>query len=376
QPYVEQWGNLYDRRIILTDASDIVVADSEGELLQQFYKPDQRGVPFFPPWEHMVPGSLYISPEPTMDFPSPLNLALAISRFLLWGALLAIGIALVFTFFLSRRILSPIKALTNATRQLGHGDLSQRVKIKDKSEIGELAQSFNSMAADLEKAEKLRRNMVADAAHELRTPLTNIKGNIEAIRDGIKSPDEETVRSLGEEAALLSRLVDELQELSLAEAGELKLNRQAEHINSLIKQTADLRKTQADNKGVSLSLAPAEDLPPVNIDSRRITRVLLNLLDNALAHTVEGNGITVISVRRDNFIEVTVADTGEGIPAEELPNIFERFYRVDKSRARATGGSGLGLTIAKRLIEAHGGEIKAESEAGKGSRFSFTLPAE
>ena len=374
QSYIEQWGNLYGRRIILTDADGLVVADSQGDLLGEQYYPDVPGRPLSPPWEESIPGTLYISPEPSADLPSPVSLSQAISRFLLWGALLGVAIALIFTFFLSRRITAPVKALTAAARRLGQGDLSQRVKSKDKGEVGELAQAFNSMAGDLERVEQLRRNMVADIAHELRTPLSNLRGYLEAIRDGIVKPDVDTIHSLDEEATLLSRLVDDLQELSLAEAGELKLDRQAEDIVKLIKQTVAAKQTQAAAKGLSVSIDLPDNLPLVNVDSHRISQVLRNLLENAVAHTDKGDAITVIARQQDSWVEISVVDTGEGIPAEDLPNIFERFYRVDKSRARATGGGGLGLTIAKRLVEAHGGEIEARSEIGKGSRFSFTIP--
>jgi len=374
QPYVEQWGNLYGRRIIVTDSSRVVVADSQGELLGEKYLPDTPGRPLAPPWEENIPGTIYISPEPSADFPSPMRLSQAIGRFLLWGALLAVAIALLFTFFLSRRISAPIRSLTLTARQLGQGDFSQRVQFKSKGEVGELAQAFNSMASDLERAEQLKRKMVADVAHELRTPLSNLRGYLEAARDGVIKPDANTIRSLDEEASLLSRLVDDLQELSLAEAGEMKMDYQAGDIAELINQTVAVVQTAATAKGLSVSIDLPDELPAVNIDYHRINQVLRNLLENAIAHTSQGGTITVTAGQRDSWVEVTVTDTGEGIPAEDLPNIFERFYRVDKSRTRATGGSGLGLTITKRLVEAHGGRIEAHSELGKGSRFTFTLP--
>ncbi len=374
QPYVEQWGSLYGQRIILTDTSGVVVADSEGKLLGEQYHPDIPGGRVPLPWEGGTPGSLYISPEPSPGFPSPLSLSQSISRFLLWGALLAVAIALLFTFFLSRGISAPVKALTLAAVRLGQGDLSQRVELKDKGELGELAQTFNSMANDLERTEELRQSMVADAAHELRTPLSNIRGYLEAIRDGVVAPDAATIHSLYEEVILLSRLVDDLQELALAEAGELKMAPQAEDISELIYQAVAGMRAQAAVKGVSVSIDLPSKLPLVNIDSHRIGQVLRNLLENAVVHTNKGDSITLAARQQGNWVEVSVADTGEGISAENLPNIFERFYRVDKSRTRATGGSGLGLTIAKRLVEAHGGKIEVQSELGKGSRFSFTLP--
>jgi signal transduction histidine kinase len=373
QPFVEQWGNLYGQRIILTDANGSVVADSEGNVLGESYAPDSPSRPLSSPWQIDAIGTLYIESS-DVGLIALQILFNEIGRFFIWGGLIGVAIALVITFLLSRRVLAPVKALTSAARQLGRGDFSQRVQVKDKGEVGEMANTFNFMASDLEQAEQLQRNMVADIAHELRTPLSNLRGYLEAVRDGVIKPDADTIRSLDEEAALLSRLVDDLQELSLAEAGELKLVCQAENIGELIKQTVGGLQAQAATKGLSVSVDLPDRLPAVNIDSHRISQVLRNLLENALAHTAEGDAITVTAAQQGNWVEVSVVDTGEGIPAEDLPNIFERFYRVDKSRARATGGSGLGLTIAKRLVEAHGGTIQAQSEGGKGSRFSFTVP--
>ncbi|MBU2536163.1 MAG: HAMP domain-containing protein [Chloroflexi bacterium] len=388
QAQVEEMGSLYGRRIVLTDENGVVVADSQGDLIGQTYHQQATETalllptvptpprPFLPspPAITEASGTVYIGPELSTDPTSPRFLSHSITHFIIWGCLIGGGVALAMTLILSRRILSPIKALTEAARRLGQGDFSPRLELKDKGEVGELARAFNSMANDLERAEQLRRNMVADAAHELRTPLSNIRGYLEAVNDGVIKPDAEAIQSLNEEAARLARLVDELQELSLAEAGELKLVCQAKDISKLISQTASPFQAQAASKGVSLSLDLMDELPPVNIDSQRMAQVLYNLLDNAMAHTESGDGITISTTQKDNWIEVAVTDTGAGIPAEDLPNIFERFYRVDKSRARATGGSGLGLTIAKRLVEAHGGSIEVQSELGKGSRFAFALP--
>jgi signal transduction histidine kinase len=252
--------------------------------------------------------------------------------------------------------------------------LSQRVEVRGEGEVAALAEAFNTMAVDLENNEQLRQNLIADVAHELRTPLSNIQGYLEAIRDHVMKPDAATIDSVNEEAALLSRLVDELQELSLAEAGELKLVYQAEDIGKLVKQATAPWRPQLEMKEISLSLDLPDNLPQVNIDWQRVNQVLHNLLENAVKHTGKGGIITVAAARQGEWVEISVSDTGEGIPAEDLPNIFERFYRVDRSRARATGGSGLGLTIARRLVEAHGGRITVQSELGKGSRFAFTLP--
>ncbi len=399
QPWVVQIGTFERLHIVLTDTEGTVVGDSDDELFGKQYHPKSNGIPIYasyempppPPQgqphqqfeEHLRPslsassedviGTLYINPEGTSVVITR-ELSEAINRFLLWGGLVAIAIAVVITFFLSRRISAPVKALTVAAKQLGQGNFSHKVESKDKGELGVLTETFNSMAKDLERVEQLRRNMIADSAHELRTPVTNLQGYLEAIRDGVIKPDKATIESLYEEVIQLSRLTDELQELTLVEAGELVLVRQPQHIKPLIDSTVEAAKARAVVQGVSLTADTAEDLPLCNIDPQRIGQVLRNLLDNALAYTGKGGAITVAARKQGHEIEVSVTDTGEGIPAEDLPNIFERFYRADKSRTRATGGSGLGLTIAKRLIEAHEGTISVQSEPGKGSCLSFTIP--
>jgi signal transduction histidine kinase len=397
QSIIVQWGNLYGRRIILTDTDDIVLADSDESLIGSSYNDDKDNQPMaliLPPGQLFglaIPtspaqpigpvaekysiGILHVLPGDTDINRAALQITYGtIGKYFIWGGLVAIAIALLLTFFFSRRILAPMKAIINATRHFGKGDFSQRVDEKDKGELGELAQSFNSMATDLERTERLRRNMVADVAHELRTPLSNLKGYLEAVSDGLIKPDTNTIRSLNEEATILSRLVDDLQELSLADAGEIKLNIQSENISRLIKDTLTGIQAKATARDLTLSADLPATLPMVNIDSYRIKQVLLNLLENAVAHTDKSGRITVTARQQEKMVHVSVADTGEGIPAEELPLIFERFYRVDRSRTRKTGGSGLGLTIAKRLVEAHGGTIKVESQPGQGSTFTFTIP--
>jgi signal transduction histidine kinase len=393
QPIVEQLGDLGEKRVIITDASGTVVADSQRSLLGRVYTSTEPGIPLYlvsininpslsplltpiPDLSQLSPnrtlyGTLYISEGSSL---LALYLSSAINRFLLWGGLIAIAIALVLTSFLSRRILSPIRALTGSAKRLAKGDFSQRVHIDSRGEVGELAQTFNSMASDLDRAEKLRRNIVADVAHELRTPLTNVAGYLEAIRDDVIQPDKSTIASLSEEVDLLSRLVDDLQELALSDAGELKLARQTENIIQLIDQSVKAVQARVIDKGIEVSVDAPGEFPPVNIDYHRISQVLRNLISNAIKHTAQGGQICISARLQDKWVKISVADNGEGIPAEELPNMFERFYRVDKSRARNGGGSGLGLTIAKRLVEAHGGTIEVQSELGKGSCFSFTIP--
>jgi len=400
QPVVVQWSNLYGRRIILTDNEGIVIADSDSSLLGRQFTDDSAGSPTeeVPIPEPAQFGDMFfiISSDQAQDqltlsantigflhtvhggFPDITRAAMQITyqtigKYFLRGGIIAIGIAILLTFFLSHRILAPVRALTTATRQFGKGDFSRRVAYDGKGEIGELARSFNSMAENLEKNEQLRRNMVADIAHELRTPLSNLKGYLEAISDGLVNPDEATIRSLNEEASSLSHLVTELQELSLADAGKLKMEARTEDISRLVQESVFAIQAKAANKELTVSAELPEDLPLVKIDAHRIKQVLNNLLDNAIAHTGKGGSITITSRRQGKKILISVTDTGEGIPPEDLPMIFERFYRVDKSRTRATGGSGLGLTIAKRIIEAHGGSLEVTSQLGKGSTFTFSL---
>jgi signal transduction histidine kinase len=377
QPLVVQWGKLYGRRIIITNNTDTVVADSDSALIGEIYQSESPGIMIMP-MSGMGPsiGNVYVIHG---DLPDINRASLqitydSIGRFFLWGGLLAIAIAIILSFVLSRHLLAPVKALSKAARQFGKGDFSRRVESDDKGELGELAASFNTMADDLERTERLRRHMVADIAHELRTPLSNLSGYLEAIRDGVIRPDDTAIASLSEEAATLARLVDDLQEISLSDAGELKLVTGPDDIGRLVKDAINALQTRAADKKLMLIADLPEDLPQVNMDSQRIRQVLNNLLANALAHTGPGGRVTAMARQREGRIYVSVVDTGEGIPPEDLPYIFERFYRVDKSRTRSTGGSGLGLTIARRLVEAHGGTIEVESQPGHGSIFTFNLP--
>jgi signal transduction histidine kinase len=376
QSVVEDTAHVSGAHIILVAVNETVIADSQGKLPVGTNYTDLSESPLNLTLGKDILGRVYIISDPAAEiYVAPfLRLSASINRSLLLGGSVAIAIALLLTFVLSRRMTSPIGALAKAAKRLGRGDLSQRVQLGGKGEVAALAQAFNTMAADLEHDEQLRRNLVADVAHELRTPLSNIQGYLEAIRDRVMKPNAATIRSLNEEVALLSRLVNELQDLSLAEAGELKLVYQAEDITKLVKQAVTPLQPQLTAKELLLSLDLPDNLPPVNIDWQQVNQVLHNLLENAVAYTHKGGTINVAAAKQGDWVEVSVSDTGEGIPAEDLPNIFERFYRVDKSRARVTGGSGLGLTIAKRLVEAHGGTIKVQSKLGKGSRFSFTIP--
>lgn len=316
-------------------------------------------------------GAVYVTRAPEADPPSFIG---SVNRSLLIAVLITSGGTIMIAFALSQRILGPIEALTAAARSMTHGNLSRRVSEHSKDEIGELARAFNAMAAGLQHLEELRRNMVNDVAHELRTPLSNIRGYIEAIQDEIADPTPEIINSIHEEVMLLSHLVDDLQELALADAGQLRLMKQPLELCPLLTRTIEVLKTQMRDKHLEVDLELAPDLPKVHADPERVQQILRNLLNNAITH-VPDNGRIILSARTaGKEVELRVYDTGIGMTPDQLQNIFERFYRVDPSRTRATGGAGLGLAIVKQLVEAHGGRVWAESIPGKETAFTFTLP--
>jgi signal transduction histidine kinase len=293
-------------------------------------------------------------------------------------ALVVAGLAaLLLTAALSRRIIRPVEELTLAAQAMATGDLSRRVTVRAPDEIGTLGRAFNSMADSLQRAESLRRTLVGDVAHELRTPLTNIRGYLEALRDGVARPNARMIDSLHEEALLLNRLIDDLQDLALAEAGQLRLQREPADLGAVVEQALSAARPRIEAKGVSCDHELPPGLPMVAIDAERVGQVLRNLLNNALTHTPAGGVISVLAQVEGpgDIVAVSVCDTGCGIAADDLPLIFERFYRADRSRNRATGGAGLGLTIVRQLVEAHGGSVRVTSEPGLGSCFTFTLPA-
>ncbi len=358
---------------LLADGQGLVVYDSQGRYAgetldrseQELAVPIQAGgqtVGFLlavpPGWEQLQPQE--------QSFLDQVNRAL-----LLAGAL-AGALSILLGLGLSRGLAAPLARLTSAARRIAGGDLGQRVPETGSTEVAALGQAFNQMAADLEKAEELRRNLVADLAHELRTPLSVIQGNLRAILDGVYPLEQAEIATLYDETLLLNRLVDDLRELALAEAGQLRLERRPVAPADLVSRAMESARVQAAAKGIALQADLPEDLPLVDVDPQRIGQVLGNLLNNALVHTPSGGEIIVTARLRESEVEFGVRDTGEGIASEDLPYVFERFYRA--GRARATGGTGLGLAIAKQLVEAHGGRIEVESEIGRGTQFTFTLP--
>ena len=302
------------------------------------------------------------------DFLNQVNLALVV------GSIAALGLALVLGLVLTRAFTRPLRELTDATRALAAGDLGRKVEVRSHDELGELAASFNQMSADLARARDWRRQMTADIAHELRTPLTLVLGHAEALRDGVLPPDEENLRLIHEETGRLTRLVEDLRTLSLAEAGELPMVMMPMTPMSVVRRAVAAHKDAARRSGVALDSDTAEGLPEINGDPDRLSQVMDNLLDNALRHTPSGGRITVSAEAEGGEVCFRVADTGPGIKAGELERVFERFYRADNSRSRENGGSGLGLAIARSIVEAHGGQIGVENGPVQGAVFWFSLP--
>jgi two-component system sensor histidine kinase BaeS len=270
-----------------------------------------------------------------------------------------------------RRIFTPLDDLLYAADRVAEGDYNVHVRERGPSEVRSLARAFNNMAFRLHLTDEQRRNLLADVTHELHTPLTVIQGNLEGMLDGVYPADEANLRSLLDETTMLSRLVEDLRTLALAESGALKLKKESVDLNMLIRDTTAAFQSQADSAGVALTIEAADDLPWLDLDPGRIRQVLSNLLRNALRYTPSGGTVAVRYSHSDGHALIEVSDTGSGIPEEELTHIFERFYKSTDS-----GGMGLGLAIAKHLVEAHGGTLTAKSAPGKGTTMLISLPVE
>jgi two-component system OmpR family sensor kinase len=307
-----------------------------------------------------------------------------INRALLQAGLIAGSIGLFLGLLIARGLTAPLGRLAAAARRISQGQLGQQVPVKGSDEMADLARAFNDMAATLQQAEILRRNMVADIAHELRTPLTVIQGNLQAILDEVYPLEKQEIARIYDETLMLGRLIRDLRELAQAEAGQLGLNIQSIALADVVNRAAAAFEGQAQEQGLTLEVGLPSGLPPVLADPDRVRQAIHNLLGNALRHTPPGGRITVKAeqpagsptTRKNGFIRISVIDTGPGISPQDLPHVFDRFWRADKSRSRDYGGSGLGLAITKQLIEAQGGQVGVESTgiSGQGSRFWFTLP--
>ncbi|MFE1548835.1 sensor histidine kinase [Streptomyces sp. NPDC058718] len=295
-------------------------------------------------------------------------------------AVVAAGVAaaaLACALLLSRAVLRPVRALTSASRGLGEGDLGRRVPASGRDEIGELGRSFNRMADSLQDSEERQRRLVGDIAHELRTPLANLRGYLEALRDGVLEADAELLDSLHEEVLLQQRIVDDLQDLALAEAGALTYHRRTLDARELVEACRTAHSARAAAAGVALDVVGAgPGTVRLHGDPDRLRQALGNLVGNAVRHTAPAGGVVLLELtEEDGFVRIAVRDTGSGIPADDLPRLFDRFWRADAARGRATGGSGLGLSIARQIVADHGGDVEVTSEVGVGSLFTVVLPA-
>ncbi|HVQ35470.1 MAG TPA: HAMP domain-containing sensor histidine kinase [Candidatus Bathyarchaeia archaeon] len=371
-------------RVATTDDGITASASPEGDGPTHLRRREVRGDGRIAEAEFALPGTevhdaagstvgrLFVIPKPhdPPEMPAPEAWRHRLRR-TLWIAAIAASVAsAAAAFLLAGPLVRRVRRLSDASAEIGRGRLDARVPTRGEDELAKLGHSFNAMAAKLEQAETHKRNLVTDVAHELRTPLTNVIALIEAMQDGVRKPDASTLSSLRDEAGLLAVLVDDLQELSLAESGQLAL--QMESIDAVAAANAAVEAIAPSN-GVIVD-GPGSS-PPVmaRADARRLAQVLRNLLRNAITATPEGGRVTVGVTSNGDRVTITVADTGRGIPPEHLPLIWERFHRVDPSRARVSGGMGIGLALVRQLVRAMGGEVGVESEVGRGSRFRLEL---
>ncbi|HEY53792.1 MAG TPA: HAMP domain-containing protein [Caldilineae bacterium] len=386
QPLLEQMAQISGDWIVLADEKGRIIADS-----QNFLADDPRlfrilneleGQPIDlglgQPAVEITSISkqrvfLYIVPQGQQESSEGVFLG-AVNRQLLLAIFAAGLVGLLLTLLFSRSIVRPVEALTAAARKMGQGDLEQRVDISTQGEIGDLARAFNIMADGLARQEKLRRNMVSDVAHELRTPLSNLRGYLEALRDGVLTPTPPLIDSLYEETMILNHLVDDLQDLALIEAGQLQLMQEPTLVEEIVIRIVHQMEPFAAQKDLTIAVKLPPELPLVDVDCDRIGQVLRNMINNAISYSSPGGTITISARVRMAMVELSVEDEGVGIDPKHLPHIFDRFYRADRSRARATGGSGLGLAIARQIIEAHGGRVQIKSVPDRGTIVIFTMP--
>jgi histidine kinase len=303
------------------------------------------------------------------------NFTQAINEVLFVATSLAFVTAVLVSTFVTRRIVKPVQAMTAASQRIANGRYDERVQAVGEDELAELGRSFNRMAHELAQTEERRRQLIGDMAHELRTPLSSIKSVMEGLQDGVLRPEPETFASVEQEVNRLQRLVRDLEELSKAEAGQIQLEKEPINPTDLVEMAVSRLRSQFADKQVSLNTDIPPSLPPITVDPAWITQVLLNLLGNALQYTPPGGRVTVRLFTESDAVQLAIQDTGIGLTAEQISHIFERFYRVDKSRSRAGGGSGIGLTISKHLVEAHNGRLTAASPGlNQGSTFAIVLP--
>lgn len=294
---------------------------------------------------------------------------------LTYAGIAAVLSALAVSAYFSRRIVAPLNQMMAASQRISEGHYNERIKISGVDELGQLGERLNVMTSELEQTEIRRRQLIGDVSHELRTPLTAIKGSMEGLVDGVLPPTTELFIQIQKEADRLSRLVDDLQELSRVESGAIELHLIPVALSDLALTTSKRLSSELARKNIKLDI-DLDQVPKVLADEDRLVQVLMNMVSNAIAYSPAGGQISISGHQNNDMVVISITDAGIGISPDHLPYVFDRFYRVDKSRSRGVGGgSGIGLTVTKSLVEAHGGRIWVESEGeGKGSTFSFALP--
>ncbi len=372
-------GGMMNQRLRLADANgNLLIDTADPQASGQLSRADlQSAVPLQDGGRTvgylLAEGGVSFSPTAQTDLLNQLTRSAVIS------ALIAGGFSLVLAMLLAYRLNKPVHDLTRASLGLAAGNLTRRVEVSGIDELAVLGRSFNQMADSLQKAEDSRRAMTADIAHELRTPLAVQRAHLEAIQDGVYPLTVENLNPILEQNQLLSRLVEDLRTLALADAGQLNLDRTSTDFIALVQNVVERFRPQAEAHQVALSFETEKDLPArliLSLDSTRMEQILGNLLSNALRHTPQGGRIT-LTLRLDaRRARLEVLDNGSGIPEDALPHIFERFYRADRGRSRSDGGSGLGLSIARQLAQEHGGTLTAENAQGGGALFILTLPVD
>ncbi|MDU4960247.1 MAG: HAMP domain-containing sensor histidine kinase [Sporomusaceae bacterium] len=313
----------------------------------------------------------------TMMGPIEMTMLSSVHRSLLWIGMAMIAIGLVASYTLARDITVPLRRLNLAVQAVASGRYDFQVPVAADDEVGQLAGAFNHMARSLAEHQVLRKKLFVDIAHEMKTPLAIIQGNLEGILDGVVEPNREQLQSLLEETVHLNRIISDLRDLSLAEAGQLPLEKELVDINSLIARSVQLLQPLAEAKQLELRLQ-TEPLPQLQLDAGRMTQVLYNLLTNAIRYTPPQGNVTLTSSlvprQGQQWVRIQVQDSGIGINATDLPHVFDHFYRADASRDRKSGGAGLGLAIVKQLVERHQGCVAVSSKPGQGSLFEVFLP--
>jgi signal transduction histidine kinase len=357
---------------VLLDDHGMVVADTAGAGVGAAYTvaPGNLAIPIRV--GDQTVGQLVAQEESTAGPEEPL--LLAVNRALLLAAITAGAVGLAIALLLSQSLTSPLRQLTGAVQRFARGERNMQLPTASGDEVGDLTRSFRGMMTEIGRQEELRKEMTADIAHELRTPLSVIQANLDALADGVYPLTRENLAPIRESAELLDRLVEDLRTLELADAGQLKLEKSEVDVPRLLRRVAGQFSPRAESQSQKIEWTPEQNLSLLRADSQRLEQILGNLVDNALRHTPDGGTIRLSAKSESGNILITVEDSGPGIPADQADRIFERFYRLDSSRARSEGGTGLGLAIARKLAEAHGGSLRAENRSEGGARFILSLP--